>query len=232
MLALLATSPGCSVPPAHPAPSRLGQWMVATDAFELAEGATATALFEAVAARRADVFARLGEPEEVVAGSIEGGLGAWFAAFRTLQARDVWATHGAWVTEHEPTFGPGVRERFRLASEVTEAEAAVAAAVRDRVRAHMDALLTGGRVLAVPAAPCPPPLRGTPAAELEAFRQNTLTLTSLAGLAGMPQATVPLGRVGGEGGGPVALGLIAPRGADEALLDLVVELATIFNTKP
>ena len=57
---------------------------------------------------------------------------------------------------------------------------------------------------------------------LDAVRGRNLQLTCIAGLAGLPQVSVPAGRIDG---GPVGFGLIGPRGSDRALLDLAVAVA-------
>ena len=44
---------------------------------------------------------------------------AWFETFRTIQAAEVWASVGAWVSEARPRLGPGVKERIEWAATVT-----------------------------------------------------------------------------------------------------------------
>ena len=62
--------------------------------------------------------------------------------------------------------------------------------MRQRIREHMDALLGSDAVLAVPSAPGPAPILNTPQAELHDYRKSMLALTSIAGLAGLPQVCV------------------------------------------
>lgn len=38
--------------------------------------------------------------------------------FRTLQAAEIWDAHGAWVESHDAKFGPGIRDRFLMASKI------------------------------------------------------------------------------------------------------------------
>jgi amidase len=49
-----------------------------------------------------------------------------------LQAYEIWQEHGAWVTQVKPAFGPGVADRFKMASEVTQEQQQAAAAQRSR----------------------------------------------------------------------------------------------------
>ncbi len=59
--------------------------------------------------------------------------------------------------------------------------------MRQKIREHMDALLGSDAVLAVPSAPGPAPVLKTPQDELHSYRSSLLALTSIAGLAGLPQ---------------------------------------------
>ena len=61
--------------------------------------------------------------------------------FRTLQAGEIWATLGAWVSETKPKFGPGVKERFEFAATITPAQVAAATARRRAITAHVENLL-------------------------------------------------------------------------------------------
>lgn len=99
----------------------------------------------------------------------------------------VWRHHGAWVTAHRPSFGPGIRERFEAAAGISEAQFAAAVAQRAALRQRVVNLLGGDGVLALPTAPGPAPLRGTPAEQLDAFRTSLISLNCIAGLAGCPQ---------------------------------------------
>lgn len=200
---------------AAPAPRRL---LVAGDAFALADEAVGAALRSAVER----LAALLGPAAEVgVSGDGLGTLRDWMGHFRTLQLAEVWRCHGAWVTAAKPRSVPGVRERFAMAAEVGPDAVAAAAAARERITDHMAALLAGGAVLALPSAYGIAPRRGASAAELEDFRGRTLSLTCIAGLARLPQVSLPVAKVDGC---PVGLGLIAAAGRDETLIDIATRL--------
>jgi amidase len=110
-----------------------------------------------------------------------------------------------------------VRERFEAAAKLDPAEVAAARALRGDIRARMDDLLGEDGLLLLPTAPGIAPIRGTPAADLEAFRARSLELLCPAGHAGLPQISLPLGQLEGC---PVGLSVIAPRGRDEMLLEI------------
>jgi amidase len=58
------------------------------------------------------------------------------------------------------------------------------------------------------------------AAEHEAVRARVIGITCIASLGELPQVSLPLARMAA---GPVGLSLVAPRGRDAMLLDLVAE---------
>ncbi|PNH09034.1 Amidase 1, partial [Tetrabaena socialis] len=96
---------------------------------------------------------------------------------------------------------------------------------RAAIRAHLVSLLGPDGVIALPTTPGPAPPVNTPPAQLDAWRTRLISLTSIAGLAGLPQVHLPLARVDGL---PVGLGLIGPPGSDEALLELTEGLAGLL----
>jgi amidase len=225
---LLPAAPGSAPLAAAECAPPLRRWLVAADAFSLVPPETAQALYSALAARMGAVRPALGgaPPEEVaLADAGKGGLAAWAEVFRVHQAREAWGVHGAWLAAARPALGPGVAERFAAAAAVTDAEFAAAVAARTEIRARMDVLLGADGFIVLPAAPGGAPRVGGGGAA--GLRAQLLALTSVAGLAGLPQATVPIGAA--VDGVPVGLGIIAPRGRDEALLELVGRLAAALG---
>ena len=92
--------------------------------------------------------------------------------------------------------------------------------LREDVARHMDVLLGDDAVLCLPTAPGIAPKLKTPAAELEVFRARAFALLSIAGLARLPQLSLPLGTLADC---PLGVSLIAPRGRDQGLLNWVAE---------
>ncbi|OYZ89417.1 MAG: amidase [Rhizobiales bacterium 17-65-6] len=186
-----------------------GKVVIATDLFDAAGPAVAAALAPALE----KVAALYGAPGEV--NVAEGALGAWRNAFRLVQSAEAWAAHGAWAQAVKPNFGPGVRERFAAAAALDPAEVVEAKALRETIRARMDALLGTDTLILLPTAAGIAPLRDTPAEDLETFRARSLELLCPAGHAGVPQISLPLATLDGC---PLGLSAIAPRGKDEMLL--------------
>ena len=171
-------------------------------------------MHEQPAVRR--IEAALGPVEPVTVS--EEGLGAWHELFRTLQGAEAWTEHGEWIERTRPKLGPFCLERMRFSATVQPADVAAACARRLAVRERLDRLIDAGTVLILPSAASIAPRIDASMAEHEAVRARTIGLTSIAGLAGLPQVSLPLGELED---GPVGLSLIAARGNDALLLELV-----------
>ena len=192
-----------------------GRLLIAQDGFDLAGPAAAAALQPAL--ERA--VALLGKPGKATVAS--EGLGQWLDVFRVIQGSEIWAQHGAWVKETKPHLGPGIRQRMEWASTVAETDAASARASRKAIAQRMSALLGTDAVMAVPSVPDIAPLRGADPHSTEDFRGRALTLLCMAGLAGLPQLSLPAGKISGC---PIGLSLIGPRDSDMMLLAIARRL--------
>ena len=150
------------------------------------------------------------------------GLGELYENFRCMQAQEAWATLGGWITRHGPAFGPGVGERFTAARDMAPGKAAAGRQFRRLFQARMRGLLAGGGVLAFPTSPIPAPLLTAGAAEQNAVREQTMGVTAIAGLGGLPEVSIPAARLRGA---PIGLSLVAGAGRDLALLNLARKVA-------
>jgi len=190
--------------------------LVARDAFALADAEVAAALQPVLA----KAVARLGGSREIDV--FDRAAAEWAELFRTLSAREAWEADGAWIEATRPRFGVDVQQRFDYARTVTDDAVRRATAERDGFAQRMDSLLGGGDVLMLPTSPAPAPAREADLDTLQLVRMRTIALTCIAGLARLPQVTLPVARVGGA---PVGLSLVAARGRDATLLRLAAELA-------
>ncbi len=73
-----------------------------------------------------------------------------------------------------------------------------------------------------PTSPAAAPKLGISLEAQNAVREATMGVTAIAGLAGLPEVTLPLGRVDGA---PVGLSLVAAPGRDRQLLELAVQVS-------
>ena len=161
----------------------------------------------------------LGEPD---------GLAAWMLRFRLLQAREIRETHAAWIAETKPRFGPEVQERFDWVMSLTEdATLAEAAELRPQFAERMTQMLADDGAICLPTAPDIAPLTSASAEGLRDHRSRVLSLTCPAGLAGLPQVTLPLAQ---RAGCPLGISLIGPAGSDLGLLKLAVRFARVQDS--
>ncbi|MDJ0512349.1 MAG: amidase [Methyloceanibacter sp.] len=162
------------------------------------------------------------EPAEIAGDAIV----AWRTAFATIQGFEVQSTLLPFIQAHPVSLGPGIKERFEIASGVTPDDAEAARSVRQAVASHLKSILQPGTLIVLPTTPTTPPERGIPDGPAVAnYRTRTLQNTCLAGLAGLPQISVPIGEADGC---PVGLSLIAWEGGDESLLDFAVGLSDLL----
>lgn len=182
---------------------------------QLAPGAVEPAQAAAVAVQQV-----LGpaEPVGVVLDSFE----AMYWNFRYLQGREAWTTDGPLIERYAPPLGPGVAERFAWSQQVTDAQVATAQFFRQAYTRHLLGLLGTDGVLLMPTMPDVAPLRSQPEAELEDYRNRAIRMLCPAGLAGVPQLSLPLVRVDGA---PMGLSLLGPRGSDVSLIALAKRLS-------
>lgn len=214
---LLQDSPCCS----RDGP---GTWLVGVDAFDMCSEGVSQTLYEKLSPHIEELRVLLSKPVDTVICKDHGEFSGWFDVFRICQGWEIWQTHGDWIQTNNPSFGPGIRERFEMASKITKEEFDIANKTRSDIRLYLEELLENS-VLMIPTASGPAPLKNLPAQEMQEFRSRTLALTSIAGLAGIPQVTMPIAT---QDGCPIGLSILGPRGSDEHLLDLAIQLDSIL----
>jgi amidase len=152
---------------------------------------------------------------------------AWRNAFRFNQGYELQSTLMPFALAHGDSLSPAIRERFEIASRITPDEARMGGDIRAEAKARLHGLVKPGTMIVMPTTPTLPPERDIPdGASTVEFRAMTLGSTCLAGHAGLPQISLPVGRAAGC---PVGLSFIAWQGGDEALLDLAVKLARLLG---
>lgn len=145
-------------------------------------------------------------------------LDALYTAFRTVQASEAWAAHGAWIEAHPGALGADVAARFAWASSVTPAEASRAREQLEAARLAIDTAL-GDAVLVLPSAASVAPAVDAAGDRIEAIRAATLRMTAVAGVTGRPAVSVPGPTAGGA---PIGVCFVGPRGSDVALVDAAI----------
>jgi amidase len=161
----------------------------------------------------------IGAPERVTVG--DEPLTQWTDYFRFPQGAEAWAAHGEWITREKPQFGPAIKGRFEWARTIAPADVARARARREEITRRMEEMLKGDVVLALPAAPGAALPRGSSAEVVEGLRARALPMLCIAGIARLPQVSLPLATLDGC---PLGLSLVAARGNDTMLLELARKL--------
>lgn len=157
------------------------------------------------------------EMEEASLTRFVGGRAA--DLFTRLQAREIWATHGAWVSENRSVLAPDVAARLERAeslSRSSEAEKAADARALSEYRRAYESLVAAGTAVALPVIPGLPPLRDATAGELSEFRAAALGWMAPASLTGSPQVVVPIAP--GASKSSYGVGLLGAPGQERALL--------------
>ncbi|MCR2807629.1 amidase [Paenibacillus soyae] len=187
-----------------------GRLLLARDMWALSDACTSDALSSCLPALR-ELIPTVQDVEIA-----PEGFSVWMNAFRILQGSEIWEQHGGWLESVRPSFGPGIAERFRWIGTIGEDKRTAASLVRRKASRRMAELMDESTLIIAPTVPSiAPPLNGSGEA-VERRRSQTLQLSCVAGLSGLPQVTLPLQ---GEGRMPIGLSFIAARGQDLRLLE-------------
>jgi amidase len=189
--------------------------LIATDCFAFSEARVREALAPAVR-RVTDALPRA--TEAVVAPE---GLPVWYQNQHTLQGFEIGRTFRPWIDATNPRFSFEVGSSLAGAMSIGEADVVAPQRFRGSVRARLDALLDGRRVLCLPTSPILPIGRDASLPEMREAVAAIIHLTCIAGLSGLPQLNLPFGW---HDGIPVGLSLIGWRGSDPTLLALALAL--------
>ncbi len=191
----------------------------AEDAFALAEPAAAEVL-EPLLRRLEAIF---GAAEDVTVAPEGDGLADWVEHFRALLGGEAWISHRDWIAARRPSFGPELTQRFAWARGIPEAEIAAARDAREAIAGALAERLGDEAVLCLPTAPGIAPRIDASEEALLDHRYRVHRLTCIAGLARLPQISLPLASLEGC---PLGLSLIGGPGTDEKLLALAETLET------
>jgi amidase len=155
----------------------------------------------------------------------DDSMADWPRAYQVLQGAEIRDQLGPWIQATQPRFGPAIAPRFASVFSIDKAEITQWQAWRTRHSHRLHALMAlEPQVWVMPTAPLAPLRRDADAGQRGDFYQRTLALSALAGMAGLPQITMPLAML--TDGTPIGLSLIGAHGTDLPLLDLAVRLTS------
>ena len=148
-------------------------------------------------------------------------LADWANTFRIIQGAEIWAEHGDWAAQHIEQMGPGVKERFKAASNISPSELKTALEQQEVIKQCLETIFSQQRVVIIPTAANLPPLLNSTPAEFDRFRGDSFRLLCIAGLAGLPQINLPLMKIDGV---PFGVSIIGAAHTDIELLQLACSL--------
>lgn len=211
----------------------VGRVLLPRERSMLRGGVQAVHVFDDVSALAEDVFAaplaRVADALAWLVGAVpehsriapDASLHDWRHAYNTAGAHEAWRVHSTWIRDAQPRFGNAIADRWQTASRTTDAEASAAYATKERVRAQVRHVLGAHGVAVIPSAATLAPLRDATADQVNAVRLRTMSITCIAGLAGLPQVSLPLQAPNGV---PLGVSLLGPAGSDLALIELALRL--------
>ncbi len=190
--------------------------LMAMDAFERMNDDAREALMP-VAEK---VAGYLGTPENIHLS--ENGLTQWMEVFRVVQAREAWNSHRDWIQEAGTPTDWGVGARFNMGSKINNEDFKAGCAAREVITTHMNGLLGENGIMITPTTPDIAPLKESSREYFAAFRDQALSILCPAGLARLPQISLPVMEFNGA---PLGLSLVGAHGQDEFLLHVAATIA-------
>ena len=185
----------------------LARFRVAQDAFLFADDAVRVALAPAIR-RLGSVLPR---SEDVLLAP--QGLSVWQLAQRVLQSSQAARSLQTWLQAANPRLSFNVAQSLMRGLAFTDAERGRAALMQHEARQRMMDLLADDTAIAIPTTPFSAPLR---TARPDGFALDRIScLTSIAGLSGLPQVSLPWQFPNGL---PIGLSLVGAPDSDMALL--------------
>ena len=142
--------------------------------------------------------------------------------FSVVRGYEAWQANGGWVSGHFDAIAPDIAQRFRNDALIDETAYRQGLERLEQSRAMVRSLVSD-RVLLIPtAATVAPTLTEQDDPDTAArTRKQTMRLTSLAGIGGLPALNMPIATAQGL---PCGVCLIGPAGSDKALVAFGKEL--------
>lgn len=195
------------------------------DVFEISDPGVRSALSEPIQQIRTLFGSRVRDTSlaELCGDSRAADLGTWVNIYRMLQGTEYDSCLGSWIAATRPEVGPAMAAGIEFVKKLDRTRIGESVALREHYFNRLNTALAPGDLLCIPTAPTIAPLKGSTAYDRKCdYYQRTLSLTAVAGVARLPQVSMPLGHVDGA---PVGLSLLAARGNDRPLLDTVCRVS-------
>lgn len=191
------------------------------DAFKLADPAIQAALSEHLAClrNRTDITVSLITLRDITGLDLDL-MSCNKTALRVLQTVEVGNAIGGWIRTNQPELGPNFQAGYRNVEDYDRSTLSDGLNLCENLFTRIAAFTKPGDVFCYPTAPVLAPKKGTLTGDnLPAvldYYDRTMAVTSFAGVARLPEITLPLAHVDGV---PIGLSLAAGHYQDEFLLD-------------
>ena len=158
-------------------------------------------------------------------------LSNWYEIYRVLQRAEAWSELGGWIEAEQPELGSMIRESLELAKSVDRSLIPMILERRENLCRKILSFMGPRDLLLMPTSSAIAPKRGTIHRRdgEKGYYFKTLSLTSIAGVARMPQISMPLTKVDGV---PAGVSLLARPHEDAFLLGIVKEITAEATKKP
>ncbi len=207
---------------------KVGRIFMIEEAWSLLEAPTSAAFATIVDSLADNFLGGKGTIEKISIREIDSAnadkLENWLVTYNTIARSEIWSCLGRWVETTQPQFGPAIARNFQFAKEANRDVAPRYVQQREAYYRSLDSFLGPQDLIVIPAAPCIAPRKGSIGnnRDKEDYFYKVLSLTSIAGIARLPQVSMPLAEVDGC---PIGLSLLARSGQDAFLINAVLQLA-------
>jgi amidase len=203
---------------------RPGTIHILTEAFALADADVQTALAPVLEGLRDCFGASVRESSlaELCNDATAGELANWLEIYRMLQGTEADSCLAAWIADASPAFGPSTTAGFAFIRTLDRGRIGELARRREHFGHRLRSALGRDTVLIIPTAPTIAPLKNAVTFDRKSdYYRRALSLTSISGVARLPQISLPLAA---SSGAPIGLSLIGPHGEDMFLLQIAKQM--------
>src|SRR4051794_23756832 len=206
-------------------PKTYGSIYMVSEAFELADPAVRKSLHEPFRRLHEILNMQVCEKSLVQLCSDEraADLKSWLTIYRVLQGTEFQSTLGSWIADAKPAVGPALATGLEFIKTLDRTRIGESVGLRENYARRLNAALASGDLLCIPTAPAAAPPKESKAYDRSSdYYWRTLSINAIAGVARLPQVSMPLGKVDGA---PVGLSLLAGHGRDLELLAATMQVA-------
>jgi amidase len=209
----------------------IGSIIVIEEAFAIADAAVRDALRPAInmASQYCGGIKRRASLGELCGDERAADLSTWRDTYRFLMGAEAVSSLGVWLDMEQPALGPMAAAGFNFARSVDRSRLNVIIERRERYCRQLQGALGPRDLLCLPTAPSVAPLKGALSGDRNSdYYSRTLSLTAIAGVARLPQVTMPLAEVHGA---PIGLSLVGAHGEDAFVLDAAIAIEQAFGRR-